>query len=96
MVKRDKYLLGELDLYDIRNRNESRVVKGMRQVLEHYQAYPFETLDFQDIYALALNNLPPRYVQNGSIVIQDPVTDEMILTAVREAVEIVMQSPNHA
>ena len=44
-------------------------------------------------HALALNNLPARYTQPGSIVLRDPVRAEHIQAAIREAVETALGRP---
>jgi hypothetical protein len=52
-------------------------------------------IDYEDIYALALNGLPARYVQHVNLVLEEPVTDEMVREAVRKAVSTVVNRPNH-
>lgn len=82
------------NLDGIRNRNERRVVRFMTEILdEYYTDYIFEQLDIEDIYALTLNLLPARYVQKGSIVIQDRLSDFEIKSKVREATERVLENP---
>jgi hypothetical protein len=88
-----KYEVGGVPLENIRNRNELRVIKLMPQVLAEHLDYRPSYLDIQDIYALALNNLPPRYRQHGSIVIRDPVTDADIIRELRLAVNQVELAP---
>jgi len=80
-------------LENIRNRNESRVVKLMPQVLGEHLDYHPSYLDIQDIYALTLNNLPPRYRQHGTIVISEPVSDAEIIRELRNAVNTVELAP---
>lgn len=91
--KREKYRIGDVDLTEIRNRNETRVIKAMEQVLTEPPVYTPDPKDIQDIYALALNHLPPRYAQTGTIVLRDPVRDEQIVEAVRNAFVRVMERP---
>lgn len=83
-------------LGNIRNRNEQRVIKLLPSVLAGYLDYKPSYLDIQDIYALALNNLSARYKQSGSIVINDPVSDEDIIRELRIAIERVEKSPTAA
>lgn len=83
-----------VDLGSIKNKNEKRVVLAMERILEEMHWNP-EALDIQDIYALALNNLPPRYVQDGTIVFNEPVRSVDIERVVREAVNKVKSSPNY-
>lgn len=77
----------------IRNRNEERVAKLMPMALAEFLDYKPSYLDIQDIYALTLNSLPPRYKQSGSIVIREPVSDEEILRELRQAIAKVELSP---
>lgn len=67
-----------VDLNKIRNRNEKRVAKFMVEILDqYYEDYLFEQLDLEDIYALTLNLLPARYVQRGSIILSDRLSDSL-------------------
>ena len=91
-----KFEVNGVPLGNIRNRNELRVIKLMPQVLAEYLDYRPSYLDIQDIYALTLNNLPTRYRQQGSIVINDPVSDEEILRELRRAVSHVELAPTQA
>lgn len=77
----------------IRNRNEQRVLRLLPQVLKECLDYSPTYLDIQDIYALTLNNLPPRYRQSGSIVLRESVSDEDILRELRAAVNRVETAP---
>ncbi|MCF6239529.1 MAG: late competence development ComFB family protein [Candidatus Marinimicrobia bacterium] len=83
-----------VDLSRIYNRNEKRVVPVMEKILTAMNWDP-EDLDIQDIYALALNNLPPRYVQDGTIVFNESVREKEIERVVQEAVDKVKLSPNY-
>jgi len=80
-------------LGSIRNRNEERVAKLMAAVLPEYLDYKPSYLDIQDIYALTLNNLPPRYKQSGSIVIHESVSDAEIMRELRAAIARVEKAP---
>jgi len=80
-------------LGSIRNRNEERVIKLMPKVLGEFLDYKPSYLDIQDIYALTLNNLPPRYKQNGSIIIREPLGDEEIMRELRLAINKVEMAP---
>ncbi len=91
-----KYEVLGVPLTNIRNRNELRVIKLMPQVLSEHLDYRPSYLDIQDIYALTLNNLAPRYRQQGSIVIRDPVSDAEIIRELRHAVNKVELAPTAA
>lgn len=85
------------DLNKIRNRNEKRVARFMTEIIDdYYDDFIFEQLDIEDIYALTLNLLPARYVQNGTIILQDRLSDFEIKSKVREATEKVLLNPTRA
>jgi len=91
----DKYYVNGINLFNIRNRNELRVIKAMQDLLdEHYEKDP-DVIDIQDIYALALNKLPSRYIQQGGMVLKEPLSDAAIKEAVMEAINIVQSKPNY-
>jgi hypothetical protein len=89
----EKYRLGDVDFSHIRNRNEGRVVKELGNLLRQKNNALLSEKDVQDIYALALNALPPRYAQRGTIVLKDPVRREEIVEALEEAYSFVMERP---
>lgn len=92
-LKQKYRIFGSDSLYYIRNRNEKRVVQHLPEILEEYGVRDPDLVDVQDIYALALNKLPARYVQEFTVVLNEPVTDEKIKQAIREAVERVRENP---
>ena len=92
-IFRDKYKIGSADFFNIRNRNEGRVVKALSELLQTKSTLLMSSKDVQDIYALALNMLPPRYAQRGTIVLRDPVTKEEISAVVNDAYSYVMERP---
>jgi hypothetical protein len=93
MDKRSELKLQLVDLSRIYNKNEKRVVLAMEMLLDRIDDWQPEGLDVQDIYALALNSLPPRYVQEGTIVFNEPVKRSDIEHAVRVAIDKVRNSP---
>jgi hypothetical protein len=95
-MAKPKYEVNGVPLENIRNRNEQRVIKLMPQVLSEHLDFKPTYLDIQDIYALTLNNLTPRYKQSGSIVIHDPVSDAEIIRELRQAINTVELSPTGA
>jgi hypothetical protein len=84
-----------VDLSRVYNRNEKRVVQAMERIFAAVDDWDPEALDIQDVYALALNSLPPRYVQDGTIVFNESVRNAQIEQAVRRAVDKVRQKPNY-
>lgn len=90
-----RYSFAGVSLFSIRNRLELRVIAAMERVLPEFPDYIPQELDIEDIYALALNSLPARYAQTGSIVLREPVSEGMLEDAVRSAVETVRERPNY-
>ena len=89
------YKVRNVDLNGIRNRNEVRVIKLMNEVLADFPDFQFEKMDLEDIYALTLNHLPGRYVQRGSIVLREDVSNEEIKDKIRESVKVVYDNPKY-
>ena len=89
------YEYGGVDLAEIRNRNEVRVIESMSAILPQINGYAPMDIDIQDIYALAVSSLPPRYQQFGIEVYREPVTDDMVEEAVLKAIQTVRANPNH-
>lgn len=86
-----------VELAGIRNRNERRVAEIMPELLaEEYRDFIFDPLDIQDIYALTLNLLPARYVQSGTIVLSNKLSEYEIKGKMRIAVERVLENPTRA
>ena len=94
-INEAEYLFGDLDLMEIRNYNEVRVISSMRRILGSVPEYEPNDIDIQDIYALAVSSLPPRYRQFGIEVYREEVTDAMVDEAVFKAVQAVREHPNH-
>jgi hypothetical protein len=92
-IFRNKYKMGDVDFFNVRNRNEGRVVRMLQKILQKRGFPLLSNKDLHDIYALALNALPPRYTQRGTIVVDDPVKNEEIRLAVEDAFEIVVERP---
>jgi hypothetical protein len=93
MAKKAKSTFAEINFSAVHNRNESRVLKELKKIYADLPKKARESKAIQDIYALALNSLPARYTQPGSIVLRDPVRVEHIQAALREAVEMVAGRP---
>ncbi|MDR2075712.1 MAG: late competence development ComFB family protein [Desulfovibrio sp.] len=91
--RREKYLVDSVDLFSLRNRNETRVAECMREILDGMKDEFFSDKALQDIYAYALNQLPARYAQTGTIVLNDPVRASAIRKVVRAAFDLVLKNP---
>lgn len=94
MSKAKKRKLRDISLESIRNANELKVINQMDSVINQITDYELRRVDIEDIYALALNFLPPRYVQPGSYPEDDDITDEDVCGAIEEAIRRVVSNPN--
>ena len=90
-----KYMFEGISLKNIRNRNETRVIKALSSVLTDFPSFTPDSLDIEDVYALTLNSIPPRYVQNGSVVLREEVSQDDLEDAIRLAIKTVAGNPNH-
>jgi len=93
LVYRTKYKMGDVDFFNIRNRNEGRVVRALADLVEKRGRLTLTDKDLHDIYALALNKLPPRYTQRGTIVLRDSVSKSEVRAAVEDAYDMVVAYP---
>ena len=92
--REQKLCVGKTPLHQIRNRNEARVAQIM-PLLFAESNLELDAIDIQDVFALALNKLPPHYVQEMAIVLVELVDEDTIRVALREAIAQVQASPNH-
>jgi hypothetical protein len=91
--RREKYLVDSVDLFPLRNRNETRVAECIQEILDSLKDEFFSDKAIQDIYAYSLNQLPARYAQAGTIVLNDPVRKADIRKVVRAAFDFVAENP---
>lgn len=88
-----RYLIAGVDVSDIRNRNEVRIVEKMQEVLDHMGNPSVEPQSLRDAYALALNLLPARYKQSGTIVLREPIRESHLREAATRALKQVLDKP---
>lgn len=88
-----RYLIAGVDVSDIRNRNEVRVLEKMREVLEEMGPVDLSHQQMRDAYALALNLLPARYKQSGTIILREPVRESHLREAASRALKQVVSQP---
>lgn len=91
-----EYEVNGFPLDQVRNRNETRVVKAMQTVMPKVQNFCGCRLCVEDVYAASLNQLPSHYVQFGAIILKatDP-SDGELEAIVSDVVGRVTQNPNH-
>ena len=94
-MREKKYTIGNVNLYDIRNINEIKVVEAMKRIIPEYPQFDNCMLCIQDVYALSMTKVKPRYVQNGTVLLRKRDDNELIESAVRLAIGLVMKNPNH-
>lgn len=89
----NRYLIGGVDVSDIRNRNEARIAEKMRETLELMGNPTLPEQSIRDAYALALNFLPARYKQGGTIVLREPIRESHLREAAARALKQVLAQP---
>lgn len=87
------YTISGVDVSDIRNRNEVRIVEKVKEALEQMGGPELSPQTLRDIYALALNLLPARYKQSGTIVLREPIRESHLREAVSRAIKQVLAKP---
>ena len=87
------YIVNGVDVSDIRNRNEARVAEKLREMLEQMGNPPLSPQVIRDAFALALNFLPARYKQGGTIVLREPIRESHLREATARALEQVQMQP---
>jgi competence protein ComFB len=93
------YQVAGNDLFDIVNYNEPMVLEVMRELYGEDDEACRCNLCVEDVFALALNALPARYIQPTSLraysVSEHFIDRKEILAAVRHAMQTVGESPKH-
>jgi hypothetical protein len=96
METNPKYFINGYSLENVRNRHEIRVVAALRKVMAAQPDFCGCRLCVEDVYAAALNKLPPHYIQAGAMVLRRlPPSDEQVEQTVREVLDRVHRNPNH-
>ena len=93
MGKDAKYIIAGVDVSDVRNRNEARVAEKMQLALNSMGNPEMSPQALQDAYALALNLLPARYKQSGTIVLREPIRESHLEEAAMRALKQVLNHP---
>ncbi len=92
-TKKNLYSVAGVDVSDVRNRNEARIATKMRQALEELGNPAMTPQAVRDAYALALNLLPARYKQSGTIVLREPIREKHLEEAAMRALKHVLNHP---
>ena len=96
MADTENYSFMEVSLDKVRNRHELRVIGSMREQIDKQQDFCGCPICIEDVYAAAMNAIPPHYVQAGSMILNKNVPSELdIQRAVSDAYDMVRIRPNH-
>ena len=91
----DKYEVFGVSMQTVRNRNEEKVIQFMNELLPQFPEFDYCAICLQDVYALSLNQLSPRYVQAGTIILKKDLLDDDYRDVVESAIETVTKNVNH-
>ncbi len=94
-MKLEKYESFGVNLANVRNAWETRLIKCMNEVLPEFADFDYCAICIQDVYALAMNHLTPKYVQQGTVLLKKEYTDNDFRDVIEMAVEKVLNNPNH-
>ncbi len=93
------YAVAGHSLHEIVNFNEHLVLKALRQLYAADRSVCRCSICVEDTFALALNSLPPRYIQPTSVTAYQGsahfVSEEQVRAKVAEAAATVKTRPNH-
>jgi len=91
------YSIDGHSLTHVKNRNEKEVIETIKKLRIEFPDFCPCSLCLEDVYAAALNKLPPLYTQVSSFVFpleKTPIED--IESAVYESFKKVTENPNHS
>lgn len=94
-MKKADYDVFGISVEKIRNKNEVKVIKFMRELIPQFPDFDYCSLCIQDVYALSLNQLSPRYIQAGTVVLKKELSDEDFRDIVEKSIEQVLKNKNH-
>lgn len=95
-MNKQLYEINGVSLYDVRNSYESKVIAIMRELIEAYDAFDGCSICLQDVYALSMSKIKPKYVQAGTIVLRKEDSEQVLKKAVKFSIEKVIEKPNHS
>ncbi len=77
------------------NKNEKILLQALLDRIEGKdpRLSTFTERDFRDVFALANNNLTPKYMQKGTIVVNDNTPRDAVEEALDEAIQCVFSNP---
>lgn len=97
MAKNEKYVINNYSLESVKNRHEDRVIKIMRSEIPKSKKFCGCSICLEDVYAMSLNSLTPRYQHTHTVVLDYKGEDEAALKKIIKAqIKDVQKNPNHS
>ena len=87
MKSESKEVFG-VSLENVRNKNEEKVIKYMKELIPQFPEFDYCSLCIQDVYALSLNQLSPRYTQAGTIILKKDFKEEDLIATHARKIEV--------
>lgn len=94
-MKKEDYEVFGISVETIKNKNEKKVIRFMRELIPQFPEFDYCSICIQDVYALSLNQLSPRYIQAGTIILRKEFTDSDYKDVVEKSIEQVLKNKNH-
>ncbi|MBT4087496.1 MAG: late competence development ComFB family protein [Deltaproteobacteria bacterium] len=94
-MEKEKYEIFGISMAGIRNRNETKVIQFMNELIPQFPAFDYCTICLQDVYALSLNQLSPHYTQDGTIIFKKDLQDADYRDVVEASITAVIKNVNH-
>ncbi len=94
-MKKEDFDVFGVSVETVKNKNEAKVIQFMRELIPQFPEFDYCTICIQDVYALSLNQLSPRYIQAGTIVLRKELKDEDYRDVVENSIEQVIKNKNH-
>lgn len=94
-MKKEDYDVFGVSVETVRNKNELKVMQFMREIIPQFPDFDYCSICIQDVYALSLNQLGPRYIQAGTIVLKKDLSDDDFRDVVENSIEQVLKNKNH-
>ena len=95
-MKSDKYEAFGVNLSKVRNAWEVKVIKCMKEVIPDFPEFDYCTICIQDVFALSMNQLTPKYAQQGTVLLKKEYSNDDFKDIVEMAVQKVIDKPNHS
>jgi len=95
-TKKNSYVLDGHSVDHVRNRNETKAIQILNEVLSEFDDFDHCQLCIEDIYGLTINQLPVRYIQVGGLSLKKGISDDEIRRIARDSIQKVIERPSHS